>query len=99
MQGWRKTMEDTLITDLNIGPQKDTHIFGVFDGHGGNELSKYIEKNFSDEFVKNSNYLKKDIKKALEENYKKMDDLMFEKDGKEDCTETKTGESVVAKPI
>ena len=77
-------MEDTLITDLNIGPQKDTHIFGVFDGHGGNEVAKYIEKHFSEEFVKNSNYLKKDIKKALEENYQKMDDLMLEKDGKEE---------------
>ena len=77
-------MEDTLITDLNIGPQKDTHIFGIFDGHGGSEVAKYVEKHFSDEFAKNSNYLKKDIKKALEENYQKMDDLMLEKDGKDE---------------
>ena len=77
-------MEDALITDLNIGPQKDTHIFGIFDGHGGSEVAKYVEKHFSDEFAKNSNYLKKDIKKALEENYQKMDDLMLEKDGKDE---------------
>ena len=32
MQGWRKRMEDSHIADLNIA--KNTHLFGVFDGHG-----------------------------------------------------------------
>jgi serine/threonine protein phosphatase PrpC len=34
MQGWRKRMEDSHISDMNIGNGK-TCVFGVFDGHGG----------------------------------------------------------------
>ena len=38
MQGWRKRMEDSHISDINIGKQ---YVFGVFDGHGGiNYLTK-----------------------------------------------------------
>jgi len=31
--GWRNTMEDAHIAELNLGD--DTYLFGVFDGHGG----------------------------------------------------------------
>lgn len=33
MQGWRKSMEDSHIANLNIGD--GCSLFGVFDGHGG----------------------------------------------------------------
>lgn len=33
MQGWRRTMEDSHIANLDIGD--GVSIFGVFDGHGG----------------------------------------------------------------
>ena len=33
MQGWRNTMEDSHIVDLNLGD--GVSFFGVFDGHGG----------------------------------------------------------------
>jgi len=35
MQGWRKKMEDSHITDLNIFGDSSMSVFGVFDGHGG----------------------------------------------------------------
>lgn len=35
MQGWRKRMEDSHIADINVGSNGKTHVFGVFDGHGG----------------------------------------------------------------
>ena len=84
MQGWRKRMEDSHITDLDQGPSNRTHIFGVFDGHGGSEVAKFVANHFTEEFLKNPNYLKNDIKKALEENYKRMDVLMLEKEGSEE---------------
>jgi len=31
--GWRVNMEDAHVAKFNVAP--DTHIFGVFDGHGG----------------------------------------------------------------
>lgn len=39
MQGWRKKMEDSHISDMALGPQNNIHVFGVFDGHGGNNNS------------------------------------------------------------
>ena len=80
MQGWRKRMEDSHITDLDIGPSNKTQIFGVFDGHGGSEVAKFVANHFTEEFLKNQSYLKNDIKKALEENYQKMDSLMLQKE-------------------
>jgi len=32
-KGWRVSMEDSHIANLNIG--KGLYLFGVFDGHGG----------------------------------------------------------------
>jgi serine/threonine protein phosphatase PrpC len=37
MQGWRKSMEDAHIADLNVDG-KGTAVFGVFDGHGGTPI-------------------------------------------------------------
>ena len=58
MQGWRKRMEDSHITELDQGPSNRTHIFGVFDGHGGSEVAKFVANHFTEEFLKNPNYLK-----------------------------------------
>ena len=77
-------MEDSHITDLDIGPSNKTQIFGVFDGHGDSEVSKFGANHFTEEFLKNQSYLKNDIKKALEENYQKMDSLMLQKEGSEE---------------
>jgi len=45
MQGWRKKMEDSHISDMGLGPQNNIHIFGVFDGHGGkNSLLEVLWK-------------------------------------------------------
>jgi len=34
MQGWRKRMEDSHISDLKVD-NNPNHLFGIFDGHGG----------------------------------------------------------------
>ena len=62
-------MEDSHLTDINSRPSNKTQIFGVFDGHGGSEVAKFVENHFTEEFLKNQKYLRNDIKKALEENY------------------------------
>ena len=84
MQGWRKRQEDAHIANLDLGPSNKTQVFGVFDGHGGCEVAKFVANHFTEEFLKNPNYLRNDIKKALEENYQKMDNLMLEKEGSEE---------------
>jgi len=42
MQGWRKSNEDAHVTALDI--EKGVSYFCVFDGHGGSEVAKYVEK-------------------------------------------------------
>lgn len=42
MQGWRKSMEDSHIADLNVA--EGVAIFGVFDGHGGNQHFSHYSK-------------------------------------------------------
>ena len=50
-------MEDAHVTNLDIGPSKQTQIFGVFDGHGGCEVAKFVSNHFVQEFLNNPNYL------------------------------------------
>ena len=82
MQGWRKRMEDSHITDLDLGPSNQTQLFAVFDGHGGSEVAKFVANHFTEEFLKNKKYLRNDIKKALEENYQKNGLFNVRKRGK-----------------
>jgi serine/threonine protein phosphatase PrpC len=82
MQGWRKRMEDSHISDLSVGTSKGTNVFGVFDGHGGKEVAVYVKKHFTEELVNNAAYKKGEMKKALIENFLKMDEIMVDKNGK-----------------
>lgn len=75
-------MEDAHIMDLDIGPHKDTQLFGVFDGHGGSEVAQFVGKHFTEEFIKNKSFLEGDIKTALEETYLKMDEIMLSEPGR-----------------
>ena len=40
-------MEDSAITMAELN--EDTSVFGVFDGHGGREVAKFVEKHFIEE--------------------------------------------------
>jgi len=64
-------MEDAVITKLNLQPGMS--IFGVFDGHGGPEVSKFVAKFFIPELIKNQQYQMGYYDKALIENFRKMD--------------------------
>jgi serine/threonine protein phosphatase PrpC len=84
MQGWRKRMEDAHMICLDLGPNKDTNLFGIFDGHGGCEVALFVGHHFAAELIKNENYLNNDIKTALESNYLKMDEMMLSESGRQE---------------
>lgn len=65
MQGWRNGMEDAHICQTEIDGEPIS-IFGVFDGHGGKEVAKYVEKYFVKELVKLDEYKQHNFEKALE---------------------------------
>ncbi len=79
MQGWRKRMEDSHISDLNISNK--THLFGVFDGHGGREVARFVKKNFTKELLLNKNFKNNNFKQALIDNFLKIDQLVLEPKG------------------
>ena len=76
VQGWRKTMEDTYLTSTKIGPDKNLHLFGVFDGHGGIEVANFVSENFTQTFTSNENFKIGKYKEALKETFLKMDELL-----------------------
>jgi serine/threonine protein phosphatase PrpC len=81
MQGWRKRMEDSHISDLSVGQSK-SNLFGVFDGHGGKEVAVFVKRHFTEELLNNQNFQQNNIKNALVENFLKMDEIMCDKNGK-----------------
>ena len=52
MQGWRKSMEDAYIAYIDIPGFDNLSLFGVFDGHGGGEVSKFVAAHFLEIFTK-----------------------------------------------
>lgn len=71
MQGWRNTMEDSHIAELDLG--NGVSFFGVYDGHGGNEVADYVREHLIGELKKMDSFKNKDYRKALEDIYIKMD--------------------------
>ena len=84
MQGWRKRMEDSHITDISKGENERFNIFGVFDGHGGKEVAEFVKIHFTENFLKNDKLKTNNIKQAIIDTFLKMDELMFEKSGIEE---------------
>ena len=61
VKGLRDQNEDkhdiVLNSDNKIKTKKNVNFFGVYDGHGGKEVSTYIQKNISNYFLdKRVNY-------------------------------------------
>lgn len=80
MQGWRGNMEDSHIAECDIGDGNS--LFGVFDGHGGPEVAKFVEKHFTKSLINSPQYKRKDFKQALEQTFMKMDRLLLTDKGK-----------------
>jgi protein phosphatase 1G len=81
MQGWRKTMEDAHIAQLDVN-QGQCSVFGVYDGHGGREVAKYVEKHLLAELVQTESFKNGDYAKALIETYLLLDKNLDKKDVK-----------------
>ena len=67
VQGWRRGMEDAHISILDlkssakkllgaIDEKENISMFGVFDGHGGKEVAKFVQIKFIREFIKSKSF-------------------------------------------
>lgn len=86
MQGWRKTMEDAHVTALDV-IEGEVSVFGVFDGHGGCEVARYVENHLVDELKKNENFKKGNYRQALVDVFLALDRNMLNEAGKKELAQ------------
>lgn len=71
MQGWRVSMEDAHVVELNL--DQDTAFFAVFDGHGGSEVAKFCATHLSGAVKASPAFADGDVATALQQSFMKMD--------------------------
>ncbi len=73
--GRRQTMEDEILIDVKFNNCKNEHVFGVFDGHGGLQCSRFVSGVFSECLLKYRKKHENDPRKILEETFAEVDQL------------------------
>ena len=84
VQGWKKTMEDYSIEFLESNEKKFMNIFGIFDGHGGREVPKYLQAHFLEYLNKNKNFLTDKYKEGITETFFELDKKFTTKEAQEE---------------
>ena len=74
IQGWRCSMEDKMITEVDINDKM--HFFSVLDGHGGDLVVKYVESNFINFIKENELYNKDNFHEKVKKIYIDLDDAL-----------------------
>jgi serine/threonine protein phosphatase PrpC len=82
MQGWRKSQEDSHIAATDVA--ENVSVFGVFDGHGGKEVSIYVKKHLVNELKSLASFKSGNYESALREVFKRMDDLLLTTTGEQE---------------
>lgn len=88
-------MEDSHIAHIDI--PGGNSLFGVYDGHGGQEVALFVKKHFKNELIKLPSYKSKCYKEALEEVFLKMDEIMETKAGKDELAQFQSSDGHNAK--
>jgi len=74
MQNYKSYMNIYTINNLNIFEKEEKiFLFGLFDGHNGPEISKYLSLHFLQFLSENNNFIKGDYKNALKETFINLD--------------------------
>ena len=84
VQGWKKSMEDFSIDFLDPVEKKFMNIFGIFDGHGGKEVPKYLQVHFLEFLNKNKNFISEKYKEGITETFFDLDKSFREKEAQEE---------------
>eukprot|EP01017_Pseudomicrothorax_dubius_P002921 TRINITY_DN10274_c0_g1_i2.p1 TRINITY_DN10274_c0_g1~~TRINITY_DN10274_c0_g1_i2.p1 ORF type:complete len:307 (-),score=33.86 TRINITY_DN10274_c0_g1_i2:9-929(-) len=82
MQGWTKEIDDAFIARTDI--QEGIHLFGVFVGQSGRAVSRFAQRHFEDELLKNEKFKAKDYKGALEDTFLEMDRMLRSEQGRQE---------------
>ena len=71
MQGWRNTMEDSHIVELDLG--NGAAFVGVYDGHGGAEVAMFVRDYLIKELKTLDSFKQQNYEECLKEIYLKLD--------------------------
>mgnify|MGYP002625387632 FL=1 len=73
VQGWKSSMENYTLDFAESDPQKVLNIFGIFEGHGGKEIPKYLSCHFFEHLKNNKNFKNCKYKEALSDTFLELD--------------------------
>lgn len=90
-------MEDAVITSLDF--DKDTSLFGVFDGHGGKEASQVVKDNYERILKADPNYKDGEYQKALYDSFKETDVFLGSKTGKQEMKAVADSSPATTNPL
>jgi serine/threonine protein phosphatase PrpC len=76
-------MEDAHVTSLDV-VEGEVSVFGVFDGHGGSEVARFVENHLVDELKKNENFKKGNYRQALIDVFLQLDKMLLTEAGKKE---------------
>ena len=77
MQSFKNSMELFTLKNTNLLEQnKKISLFGIFDGHNGSEISKYLSLHFSQFLLENKKFINGDYKQALKETFINIDNSL-----------------------
>ena len=78
IQGWKTQMEDYYFYSIDLIPNtnKKIDIFGIFDGHGGPEISKYISSNFLNVLLTKNSFKEGKYIESLKETFIEIDNSL-----------------------
>mmetsp|Transcript_48298 Transcript_48298/g.103456 ORF Transcript_48298/g.103456 Transcript_48298/m.103456 type:complete len:364 (+) Transcript_48298:105-1196(+) len=96
MQGWRERMEDAHIAIPSLGLAvgsgsargwRDTSVFGVFDGHGGEQVAHFVARHLPAAIAQGP---AEDPTAALVAGFHRMDELLFDPSNREELQSLST---------
>lgn len=82
MQGWRVSMEDAHISELELDLNSKTALFSIFDGHGGKAVAKFSARHLPEELLHSAAYKRGDLRTAMTDAYFRLDQMLDSEPGK-----------------
>ncbi|KAG2431539.1 hypothetical protein HXX76_009553 [Chlamydomonas incerta] len=93
MQGWRRTMEDAHLAEVNVANDPNVAMFGVFDGHGGAEVAKFCQKYMATELQRIEEFGKGSVEDSLVKVFHRMDEMLRDQRYADELEKLKTKEA------
>ena len=76
-------MEDAHIANIELDSQMSA-LFGVYDGHGGKEVAKFVSRHLAEELVKSPQYIANKQGDALQASYLRLDDMLWKDENRQE---------------